>query len=399
MSDDENESRIDEPRRDAARHVGILVETEDSWGRHVVEAACRFGQRAGWAVLISPRDARGALRLPRVWSGHGVIAAMRTRATVQHLRALRVPVVDVSNTLAKEPWFARVTTDDRVRAEMAVDHLSGRGVRQFACYAPAIGRYSGVRAREFRACVEARGFPCATYLGEDEPGTGWLTNYTKVSEWLADLPRPLGVFAADPYPARQLAEICATNGVRVPDGVAILSGDDDELLCHVASPQISSIELASRQIGETAAEILQGLMDGGAVPEAVRRIPPLRVRPRQSTDLLAIDDLDVARALRYIRERAGAGLDVAAVARACFVSRRTLEKKFRDRLGRSPGEEIRRARFERVKRLLLDSDRSIASIALECGFSSGESLSQAFQKQLGEPPGRYRRARRNDRDG
>jgi len=383
--------------RNANRHVGILVETEDSWGRHVVEAVCRFGQQAGWTALIAPRDSQGKLRLPRVWNGHGVIAALRNRGTVRHLKALRIPVVDVSNTLKKESWFARVTTDDHARAEMAAEHLSERGIMHFACYAPAIGRYSSDRANEFQACVEARGYRCATYPTQDEPASGWLTNYTTASEWLAKLPRPLGVFAADPYPARQLVEICVTNSIKVPDEIAVLSGDDDELLCNVASPQVSSIELASGRIGETAADVLQEMMNGGAVPKRIRKIRPLRIRPRQSTDVLAIDDPELTRALRLIRERGKHGVDVSTVARACSMSRRTLEQRFRKRLNRSPGEEIRRARFEHVQRLLLDSDRSIASIAFECGFSSGEALSQAFQKQMGEPPGRFRRSRRNVR--
>lgn len=380
-------------RKTSDRHVGILVETEDTWGRNIVEAVCRFGQSEQWTILIGPRDGQGKLRLPSVWDGHGVIAALRQPSTVQHLKRLQVPVVDVSSTLDKQDWFARVHTDDRVRAAMALDHLTSRGIRHFACYAPSIGRYSSLRAVEFRASVEAAGYQCDMYTSDSQKGDGWLTNYARVSEWLARLPRPLGIFAGDPYPARQLVEICAMNSISIPDQVAVLSGDDDDLLCNVASPQISSVELASHMIGETAAKLLKRLMNGAPVPKRSRRIPPLRIRPRQSTNILAIDDPEMARVLEFIREHAHEGISVSEVAQACHISRRKLEQRFREQLNRTPGDEIRRAKFEYVRRLLLDSDKSIATIAFESGFASGASLSQAYQKYFKETPGQFRRSR------
>lgn len=379
-------------RKESEFHVCILMETEDTWGRKVAEAVCRFGQAAGWTILIAPRDGEGKLRLPRIWNGHGVIAALRNLSMIRHLKKKQAPVVDVSSTLKKESWFARVTTDDRVRAQLAVDHFTSRGIRHFACYAPSIGRYSDARAHEFKACVESRDADCATYSSVGRNKIGCLTNYTTAREWLKRLPKPVGIFAGDPYPARQLVEVCAMDSIQVPDDVAILSGDDDELLCNVASPQISSIELASNLIGETAARTLQRLMNGASIPQRTKKIPPLRIRPRQSTDMLAIDDSDLARALKYIREHAKDGISVADVVRNGCLSRRALEQRFRDKLNRSPGEEIRRARLEHVRRLLVDTDKSIATIALESGFASGISLSQAYQKYFGEAPGQFRKS-------
>ncbi|QDT63598.1 AraC family transcriptional regulator [Calycomorphotria hydatis] len=372
------------------KHVGVLVETEDTWGRNIVEAVCRFGQTARWTILIAPRDSQGKLRLPRIWNGHGVIAALRNRPTVTHLKKLQVPVVDVSSTMKKESWFARVNTDDRMRAQLAVEHLSSRGITNFACYAPSIGRYSDTRVHEFQACVESLGHQCSIYTTERGASAGWLTNYTNAREWLMRLDKPVGVFAGDPYPARQLIEVCAMNSIRVPDEVAILSGDNDDLLCSVATPQITSIELASHRIGETAAKLLERLMNGAKIPQQTKMILPLGIRQRQSTDMLAIDDPDLVKALSYIRQHAKDGISVRDVAQACYLSRRTLEQRFRVELDRSPGEEIRRTRLEVVRRLLLDTDKSIAAIAYETGFASGASLTQAFQQYFGTSPGRFR---------
>lgn len=377
------------------RHIGILVATDDTWGRNVVEAICRFARHAGWSVLIAPRDDQGRLRLPKGWDGHGVIASLRNPTIVRHVKSLRIPVVDVAMMVKKQDWFARVATDDHARAAMALEHLRNRGIKHFACYAPQIGRYSEIRSRAFRIAVEETGATCEMYSGDDAGSSGWLTNYSMARQWLAKLPKPLGVFAVDPYPARQLVEICARAAIRIPDEVAVLSGDDDDLLCNVAWPQISSVELASHRIGETAAQELQKLIDGGIVEEQPRFIPPLRIRLRHSTDVLAIDDPEFAAILHFIRENAKHGIDVTAILKRFPISRRSLEQRFRDKLQRSPAEEIRSARFEHICRLLLETDRSIAVIAEQSGFASGAGLSRAFHQHFGETPGSYRQSRMN----
>lgn len=325
-----------------------------------------------------------------MWNGHGVIASFRNRPLMRHIRKLGVPVVDVSNIMKRETWFARVTTDDHKRAQLAVDHLKSRGLTEFACYAPLIGRYSDARARQFKACVESIGGTCSVYAAETANRAGWLTNYKNARDWLMQLPKPVGIFAGDPYPARQLVEICTMNDIHVPDEVAIISGDNDNLLCKVATPQITSIELASNRIGEAAARALKRLMNGGAVPAQTTMVSPVGVRKRQSTDTLAIDDPEIVQALSYIRQHASNQITVNDVARACHLSRRGLEQRFREKLDRTPGGEIRRVRLENVQQLLLDTQDSIASIAFQYGFASGASLCQSFQKQFGQSPGQYR---------
>ncbi|WP_231690796.1 AraC family transcriptional regulator [Aureliella helgolandensis] len=382
------------PPNKRPQHVCILVETDDSWGRNIVEAVCRFGRSSGWTVLIAPRDSQGRLRLPKVWNGDGIIASLRTTSSVRHVKSLNLPVVDVGTMVPKYDWLARVATDDAARAKMAFEHLRDRGLTHFACYAPPIGRYSDVRSTAFADAVTDGGYKCAMYEATRDDAAGWLTNYSNVCRWLATLPRPLGIFAADPYPARQLVEICSVESIRIPDEVAVLSGDDDELLCKVASPQISAVELASHRIGETAAQILERMMNGGAAANLATLIPPLRVRARHSTDILAMSDDEVADVLRYIRDRAPFGISVADLLKRFPISRRRLEQRFRAELNRSPAEEIRRVRMAHVGRLLLDSDKPVATIAAEAGFATSASLSQAFCQHFGVAPGEYRRRNR-----
>ncbi|WP_246146708.1 substrate-binding domain-containing protein [Rubripirellula lacrimiformis] len=294
----------------------------------------------------------------------------------------------------KYDWLARVATDDAARGKMAFDHLRDRGLTHFACYAPPIGRYSDLRSTAFADAVATGGYECAMYESTGDDAAGWLTNYSNVRRWLATLPRPLGIFAADPYPARQLVEICSLESIRIPGEVAVLSGDDDDLLCNVASPQISAIELASHRIGETAAQMLQRMMNGGATAKHATLIPPLQVRGRLSTDVLAMSDDEIAEVLRYIRQRAPFGMTVSDLLQTFPISRRRLEQRFRAELNRSPAEEIRRIRMAHVGQLLIDSDKPIASIAAEAGFATGASLSQAFGQHFGTTPSEYRRRNR-----
>ena len=377
-----------------SRHVGVLVETDDTWGRNVVKAIARYAKSAGWTLLIGPRDSQRRLRLPRRWAGDGVIVSLRDAATARHVWQVGAPAVDVSITMPNEVWLGRVATDDHLRAELAFEHFRERGLENFACYAPPIGRYPDGRAQAFAHVAMHAGYNCNLFTrAKNRPDSSWLADYGRATKWLAGLQKPVAVFASDAYPARQLCEVCDRNGVKIPDEVAILSGDTDDLLCEAAWPQISSVELASHRIGEEACELLDELMAGKPVPSKPKLIQPLRVLARHSTDILAVDDIEFAMVLRAIRTRAVERIEIRDLLREFPISRRSLEIKFKRYLGRTPAAEIRRVRLEHARMLLLETDRSIESIANACSISSGSALSHLFRKHLGITPGQLRSAR------
>lgn len=375
-----------EPRR-----VAVLIETDDTWGRSVVESIATFARTQPWRLLLAPRDAQHRLRLPAQWKGDGILVSMRDRAMAEHIRRAGLPAVDVSYMFPQATWLGRVTTDDQARAKMALDHFRQRGLKHFACYAPEIGRYAPHRATEFQRVVYEAGFECSTFPAPNHRNQGWNVDQQLVTQWLASLPKPLAVFAADPYPARQLSEICEASGIGVPDDVAILAGDEDDLLCKVSWPRLSSIQLASHRIGREAAVLLAELMNGATVPQSPLRLPPLQVHARHSSQVLAIDDPEVSAALRLIRERASQGIRVADIMRYLPVSRRSLEQKFRTLLGRSPGEELRRERLSQARALLLETDLSVSEIAKAAGYTDVSRLSAAMRKEFGVSPRAIRR--------
>lgn len=376
-----------------AKRVAVLIETDDSWGREVVESIARYSHENHWALLISPRDAQHRLRLPSRWKGDGAIVSLRDAALQKHVKSAGVPAVDVAIQMPNEHWLGRVATDDDARAAMAFDHFRSRHFEHFACFSPPIGRYSDDRAYAFQREAERAGFVCNIFTPPKNKNVGWDGNQALVAAWLKSLPRPLAVFAADPYPARQLIEICQMEGLRIPDDIAVLAGDTDDLLCNIATPRISSVELACHKLGRTACEMLNAIMSGGPIPKDPVLIPPLRVIARHSTEILAVEDRDLAQIVQYIRDRAAEGIRVSDILRAFPISRRSLEQRFRNILGRSPAEEIRRTRLQHARKLLVETDMSVAEIATASGVCSGAQLASAFRRYLGIRPSALREGR------
>ena len=371
----------------------MLVETDDSWGRSFVRGAADYAQTHGpWRLLIDPRDRQDRLRLPAGWSGDGILSRLSTPAMAKHVRAAGVPAVDTDIIMDRERWIGRVVTDDTERGRLAFEHLLNRGLRQFAWFAPPSRRYDYHRGRPFEEAVRASGFDCVSYRPGYRSGRriDWTEQQLLVSRWFDSLTRPIGIFAADARSGRQLAEICQQIGVSVPDEVAIIVGDTDDLMCSVSTPALSSVLLAARRQGHEAAALLDRLMQGRRVPRESILIEPLGVVAQQSTDVLAIDDDDVVRAIRFIRDYATHGINVTDMLKSVSVARRSLELRFQKHLGRSPAEEIRRVRLEHGKHLLSRTDLPIAKVAVACGYANATQFGVAFRGKHGLTPLAYR---------
>ena len=376
------------------QHVAVLIETETSWGGRVIRGIAHFAEKhTHWHLLIDPRDHEQRSFIPEGWRGDGIIARITNRTQWQQIREKGLPVVNVDDVYQGLRGVGTVITDENERARLALEHLVARGFRKFAYFAPPSNRYSKNRSESFNRAVTELGYECYEYMPGYRAGRkiGWEEQQRRVNRWLASLPRPIAILGVDAHHARQLAEICHFGGIRVPDEVAILAGDTDELLCEVSTPPLSSISVACERLGHEAASMLQRMMTGDNAPADPVLIPPHGVVSRQSTDVLAIDDPAVVRALRYIRTHAHHGIVVEDILREVPISRRSLEIQFRSYLGRSPAEEIRRVRLERGASLLGRRELSITEIALACGFSNATRFGVAFRKSFGTTPRAFRK--------
>ncbi len=374
--------------------VAVLVDTSTSWGRGIVRGIHRYSISEGnWQVFIEARGLEERLEVPRGWVGDGVIARITDREMALRLRALRLPVVNISIIQYPGPQFPRVYNDHGRVAEMAARHFLDRGFRHFAYFSLLGLEYVAHQKNVFAEHLRAKGYDCSVFEVGAHRGAepDWSTDIDRLADWIGTLPKPVGIFTWNAGCAREILYACQAGGFYVPEDVAVLSGSDDDCLCEVSHITISAVMPAAERNGFEAARILGRLMAGQPAPREPLEIAPIRIVARQSTDTLAMRDPILTRTLAFIREKARQNLRVEQLARQAGISRRVLERRFAVHLGRSPAEEIRRVRLERAKELLLQTSLSIPEVAESSGFGSPEYMSYVFRETLQLTPLRYRK--------
>lgn len=380
------------PAAPAARKVGLVIETSNAYSRGLIRGIMGYARgRGGWSLWLAESERGHAPPALRHWDGDGLIARVENPRVARAVEATGKPVVDVSSArlLPSVPW---VETDDAAIAAAAFEHLRGQGLGSFGYAGDGRFNWSRWRQEHFVRAATAAGFGCSVCPAVNRER--WGRQRAATARWLAQLPKPVGILACYDLRAREVLDACQAAGLPVPDEVAVLGVDNDELLCDLADPPLSSVAPNVARTGERAAALLDSLMAGDTVPPAAHLIPPLGVTARQSTDILAVDDPDVAAAVRFIRANACRGIGVDAVLRHVPVSRRVLEARFTKILGHTPHEEIARVRIGRAKELLIRTDLSLEAVAHRVGFAHPEYLSVAFKKSAGMTPGAYRRQQR-----
>jgi LacI family transcriptional regulator, galactose operon repressor len=325
------------------------------------------------------------------WHGHGIIARIENSNIEEAVAATDLPVVNVSGNAVKRS-FPTVTSDSEALSVVAAEHLLERGFRQFGYCGDARFDWSLRHEQNFRKYLHAAGFDLDVFHSEVGDAEDRPREQRKLVEWLVGLPKPIGIFACYDIRGQQLLDVCRQTGLRVPDEVAVIGHHNDELLCELCDPPLSSIIPNARRAGYEAAQLLDRLMHGQDLQARTRLIPPIGVFARKSTEAIAVGDTEIAQAVRFIRDHACERIGVEDVLRVVPISRTVLERRFQKLLHRSPYEEILRLRLERVKQLLTTTDLSIAQIAGQVGFSGVEYLSAMFKRKLGVSPRQFRRS-------
>jgi LacI family transcriptional regulator len=211
--------------------------------------------------------------------------------------------------------------------------------------------------------------------------------------WLAAQVTPLGIFTAHDPTGRHVLEAAAQAGLEVPCGVGVISANDDETVCEMARPALSSIRLPWRRLSAEVVRTLESVW-AGRPPVAPVLVAPLEIVARGSSSYEAVGDPLVRRAMQCLVERISTIVSVEEWAMRVGVSRRVLERRFHAALGRSPHAMMQHERVERAKNLLSTTDLSVAVIAERCGYQSNERLTVNFRQCVGEPPATYRRSSR-----
>ncbi|MCS7033841.1 MAG: XylR family transcriptional regulator [Phycisphaerae bacterium] len=379
------------------RHVALIVESQVAPRRMMLTGVARYIQEhEPWAVYLKPYGVEKSLpQWLRDWNGDGIIAAVNDPDIAQ-VTQRGVPIVDIMGALRPE-GVPLVHTNDESVGRLGAEHLMERGFSTYA-FCEYIGQFwSEARREGFRAALRERGHDCLIYSLPLPASIGgpemWEQQQRDFAAWIAALPKPVGVMTTNDLMGQQLLEACLRLRINVPEEVAVVGADNDEPICRIASPPLSSVIINDHQRGYEAAALLDRMMRGQPPPVEPIYVEPVGVMARASTDIMAIEDAAVVKALRFLRDRAYEPIGVDDVVREVPVSRSVLERRFRKAVGRSINNEIVRLRINRAIELLTDTQLEMKVIARKAGFGTQSYMNAVFQAKLGKTPGSYRRQR------
>jgi LacI family transcriptional regulator len=380
-------------KQEESPRVALFVETSLASGRDILMGIAHYiRDNVPWMLYHEPRGLEEDLPkwLDR-FKGHGIIARIQTESMARALKSTGLPVVDVLGVVPNP--FPLVHVDDTEIGVMAAEHLLGLGLRNFAFMGLEGESWSTSRESAFRSYLQEHGFDCVVRRESrhiiDE--LSWDSHQESLVAWVRGLPKPIGVLVCSDQRARPILDACRSAEIRVPDEISVLGVDNDEALCSVCHPPLSSVMPNHELVGYQAAELLDRMLEGESSPAPRTLTLPQQVIARQSTDTLAVDDPVVRAAMKIIRERACLCIRVDEIADLLAVSRSLLQRRFRASLGRSIHDELLRQRLQTAQRLLLDSSLSMLDIAERSGFKHVEYMNSVFRSHCRLSPSGYRR--------
>jgi len=371
--------------------VLLLVESSRSSGRELLRGIAEYAKLHGpWSFYWEPRGLETAVPRLREWRPDGII--MRDYRPQDETIPSEVPAVSVGHFSDQVPGVVSIVSASEAIADTAANHLLDCGLRRFGYCGYDDKPWSVRRQTQFIKRVKVAGHVVSAYKPAGDPASlTWDQELPQLVEWLKSLEKPVGLMACNDDRAQQVSEACKVAGIKVPDEIALIGVDNDQLVCEFSDPPLSSVELDFHRAGFEAANVLHLLMSGQKVEDLTIPVDPTRAVPRRSTEIVAVDDRAVTRALSYIRQDPRRPIRVDEVARAAALSRRVLEKRFRATLGRSVLHEIRRVRTDHIARLLVETELTIQQIGSEMGFSGIEHIARYFRGEKGMSPLAYRR--------
>jgi LacI family transcriptional regulator len=348
-------------------------------------------ERRDWSVLSLPYDQPdfAPQDVPQ-WADAVVMDlwSPRLQALAKHFR---VPVVNLIQTVEPLP-YPTVSVDNYEVGRLAFDHFRSLGLTHFA-YLDWQAVDGPVRRQGFEQAAADAGMSdrlieVPSLLSRSD----WSQDVTRQADVFRQLPRPIGILCFADWLATLALQALHIADIAVPEEVAVMGVDDDEIICETALPSLTSVNTHTDRVGYEAARLAIDLAEGGSAPEGAQRVQPLGVIERMSTQVMATEDDDVAAALRHIGQHLAEGVSVTAqqIAELVIISRRGLDKKFIRELGHTVAEEIGRQRMRRVLQLLQSTDLKMVEIATRTGFRTISHLSRAVSQHTGRSPGAYR---------
>ncbi|HRJ71096.1 MAG TPA: substrate-binding domain-containing protein [Terrimicrobiaceae bacterium] len=374
----------------------IAVVTSDVFVRRLTPALAAFvRERREFRIIDIHRPWSELRSIIRACRPEAVIVESLPTVTAAVVRLGYPTVIAVGDTMYR--GAVSIDVDDAAVGVEAARFFQQSGYRHFACVHLRTA-YGAQRLAGFRETLAREGHHCETFHHAAQPGRNymesWRDRQPALREWLRRIPKPAGIFAVHDPLGRTVCEAAHEAGIQVPDEIAVVGANNDELVSGLTYPPLSSVAIPWEQIGALAGRWAQRLLDGESAPKRPLIVPPGPVVVRQSTALTAVADPELRRVLRHLRANAATDLTIASVCRALRLSRRSVERKFSALLQSTPWETLCRMRSESAKRLLVETDLPMSLVAERSGFGSAERLSVVFRRTAGMSPSASRRAAR-----
>jgi LacI family transcriptional regulator len=377
--------------------VILFIESSRGSGRDYLRGVARYAHLHGnWSFYWEPGGLEITRQKLKTLDADGIMLRDVGALTMQASR-LGIPAVVLGHRDQEVRGLINVVTDSEVIGGMAADHLMRCGFKHFAYCGLARGvreqtPWSQLRQKFFCEHVTQAGHQLPPVFVLPPPGSDWNKIRRRLADWLLALSHPLGLMACNDDCGAQVAEACKLAGLAVPEAVGIVGVDNDEVVCGLADPAMSSVAVNFERAGYQAAEALDRLMrKSNKVPSKIQALASYVVA-RRSTDVMAVEDASLEKALACIRNRAGSPLTVNEVARAAGISRRALERRFRHQLGNSVLQAIRHQRTDQIARLLLETNLPVTRIAESLGFADAQHFARYFRSAKKMSPLAFRKA-------
>ena len=372
------------------RRVALLVETSLGSGREILRGIGRYARQAGnWQLFHAAGGLADAIPdWMKDWKGDAVIARIQNPETLDELSKLAIPVIDVLGVC--ENQFPLVHVDDEAIGRLVARYFLSRDYQHFGFYGISDENWSDRRGAAFGEAVhDQKSFhelkiPRRSKAEAPE-------RFQQVQEWVRQLPKPSAIMVCSDRRGLELLEACLSEGITVPEEIAVIGVDNDAALCEISDPPLSSVRGGHFNVGFEAARAVDVLLSGGVLPSKTIRVPPNEIIERESSSVRAIEDPVIAKGVSYIRQNLAAPITNDSIARVCGISRTLFQKRFREAMGQSIREFILEKRIERALALIQGSDITLADVAERSGFKHQEYLGQIMKRSTGKTPGQLRK--------
>jgi len=378
----------------STKHVAVLIETSLAYGRGLLSGVSRFHQEHGtWSIDFKPYDLGDSLPdWLSPWQGDGILTRVTDRETARALIETGIPFIDLRGG-SRDLGIPAFGPDNRRVSVMAFEHLYERGLRHFAFCGEASGEslYDDERKSTFQKIVQEQDYECHLFKvqHQNQDADDWEVEQKQFVQWLASLPKPVGIMACHDDRGQKVLDACRRGGIPVPDEVAVIGVDNDAYFSGLSVPSLSSVDINSQLIGYEAASLLDSMMRGNKKFDQDMLFKPVGVVARHSTEVSACQDQEIAAAIRFIADHACHRITVEDLAKHVTLSRTVLNRRFKQIVGRTPKAEIVRVQLEHAKRLLLNTDLSVSAVSERVGFTESNFIT-VFRRSVGQTPRAFR---------